>query len=154
MPVPQTSSSHASQILHIWNAVPLGNSSRSGTATPTTGSTSQTQTDALAETITTATLRLRGAHDPAEISSERPRIRWAEGVVDNEGLGKKKSKGARALKLAESLRLFFYDGLTFEALFHRSTTQMLILDVGKHSVLHLPRSSRSRRFHFRGRFRE
>jgi protein phosphatase 1 regulatory subunit 11 len=31
-------------------------------------------------------LRLRGAHD------RRPRIQWAEGTVDNEGLGRKKSK--------------------------------------------------------------
>lgn len=36
-----------------------------------------------------AILRLRGAHDPSQ-----RRIQWAEDVVDNEGLGRKKSKGA------------------------------------------------------------
>ena len=33
-------------------------------------------------------LRLRGAHEPGE----RRGIRWAEDVVDNEGLGRKSSK--------------------------------------------------------------
>ncbi len=44
----------------------------------------------------TATLRLRGAHDPAEGRRRQrrgPAIRWAEDVVDNEGLGRKSSKG-------------------------------------------------------------
>jgi protein phosphatase 1 regulatory subunit 11 len=35
------------------------------------------------------TLRLRGAH-----RSDRPRVAWADEVVDNEGMGKKKSKSA------------------------------------------------------------
>lgn len=34
-------------------------------------------------------LRLRGAQ-----RNRGPRVQWAEGVVDNEGMGKKKSKGA------------------------------------------------------------
>jgi len=41
-------------------------------------------------------LHLRGAtrEEEAEGSTrERPRIQWAEDVVDNEGLGRKKSKG-------------------------------------------------------------
>ena len=37
-------------------------------------------------------LRLRGAHDTTTSTSRRRRIQWAEGTVDNEGLGRKKSK--------------------------------------------------------------
>ena len=37
--------------------------------------------------ISPVTLHLRGAHPP------RRRIQWAEDVVDNEGMGKKSSKG-------------------------------------------------------------
>ena len=37
----------------------------------------------------TAVLRLRGAHEPGT----RRQIHWAEDVVDNEGLGRKSSKG-------------------------------------------------------------
>lgn len=73
----------------------------SGTATPETSAT---------QTITSApphfdglTLRLRGAHEPGTRvnseaedsqprSSTRRRIQWAEDVIDNEGLGRKKSK--------------------------------------------------------------
>ncbi|KAF7508222.1 hypothetical protein GJ744_009519 [Endocarpon pusillum] len=76
-------------------------STRSNTASPTRGSVTQTQTiqtDAPADpsgTIEAATLRLRGAHDPAESRRQRrrgPAIRWAEDVVDNEGMGRKSSK--------------------------------------------------------------
>ena len=44
-----------------------------------------------------AVLRLRGAATDVERGdgegSERRRIQWAEDVIDNEGMGKKKSKG-------------------------------------------------------------
>lgn len=48
-----------------------------------------------------AILRLRGAStDTEELEDDgeggtkrRPRIQWAEDVIDNEGLGRKKSKG-------------------------------------------------------------
>jgi hypothetical protein len=51
---------------------------------------SQTQTQTIADTSeTTAVLRLRGAHEPGT----RRGVQWAEGVVDNEGLGRKSSKG-------------------------------------------------------------
>jgi protein phosphatase 1 regulatory subunit 11 len=42
-----------------------------------------------------AVLHLRGAtrEEEAEVEGERRSIRWAEDVVDNEGLGKKSSKG-------------------------------------------------------------
>ncbi|KAL9943456.1 hypothetical protein D7B24_007782 [Verticillium nonalfalfae] len=59
---------------------------------PQRGSPAPSQT----QTVTTApvrpnthqtTLRLRGAHAPA-----RPSVQWADDVVDNEGLGRKKSK--------------------------------------------------------------
>ncbi|EQB53708.1 hypothetical protein CGLO_06541 [Colletotrichum gloeosporioides Cg-14] len=51
---------------------------------------SQTQTETTntqSRTGTQAILRLRGAHAPS-----RPSVRWAEDVVDNEGLGRKSSK--------------------------------------------------------------
>ena len=47
-----------------------------------------------------AILRLRGAHTQIELEDDgeggtkrRQRIQWAEDVIDNEGLGRKKSKG-------------------------------------------------------------
>ncbi len=59
-------------------------------ATPSTGSTTQLEQEDARSTIVVpaGTLRLRG--EPVE---DR-RIRWAEDVVDNEGMGKKTSKGA------------------------------------------------------------
>lgn len=68
----------------------------SRTATPTTGSATQTATSTPANepaTETHVTLRLRGAPDP---TVQGPRLRWAEDVVDNEGLGRKRSKGEKA----------------------------------------------------------
>lgn len=41
------------------------------------------------------TLRLRAEEAPEATSSSR-RIRWSEDVVDNEGMGKKSSKGIKA----------------------------------------------------------
>lgn len=61
--------------------------SASGTATPTTtthGSQTILQTSS---GPANPTLRLR-----APDTSSRPRVQWAEDVVDNEGMGKKKSK--------------------------------------------------------------
>lgn len=37
-------------------------------------------------------LRIRGAHETSTSSRRNSRIQWAEGTVDNEGLGRKKSK--------------------------------------------------------------
>jgi protein phosphatase 1 regulatory subunit 11 len=77
------------------------------TGTPRGGQT-QRQRQSAAPSITTTTpqrqvvLRLRGATsetqetDAGEGASDgnaRRRIQWAEDVVDNEGLGRKKSKG-------------------------------------------------------------
>ena len=61
----------------------------SGTATPTTGSATQTinSSQALNALDAPVVLRLRGQHN----STER-RIQWAEDVVDNENLGRKNSK--------------------------------------------------------------
>ncbi|KAI9877906.1 MAG: hypothetical protein M1830_002461 [Pleopsidium flavum] len=58
-------------------------------ATPSTGSTTQLEQEDERPTIVVpaGTLRLRG--EPAE----HRRIRWAEDVIDNEGMGKKTSKG-------------------------------------------------------------
>ncbi|WPH01888.1 Hypothetical protein R9X50_00474200 [Acrodontium crateriforme] len=61
----------------------------SGTTTPTSTQGSQTilQTDNGESSSTpSATLRLRAEPD------EAPRVRWAEEVVDNEGMGRKSSK--------------------------------------------------------------
>jgi len=70
-------------------------------AQPTTprGRTRQTQTQTQTQTATQApVLRLRGAtrEEEAEASGSGAgrRIQWAEDVVDNEGLGRKSSKGA------------------------------------------------------------
>lgn len=56
------------------------------------GSQTQTETNTPADSggeETTAVLRLRGAPEPRA----RARVQWAEDVVDNEGLGRKSSKG-------------------------------------------------------------
>lgn len=52
-----------------------------------TQSQTQTQTQTEAPTQARAVLRLRGAHVPGRS------VQWAENVVDNEGLGRKSSKG-------------------------------------------------------------
>lgn len=65
------------------------NRAGSGTATPNASAT-QTSTGSRPNLPSQVTLRLRGEEDPAR---EPPRrIRWAEDVVNNEGMGKKKSK--------------------------------------------------------------
>lgn len=58
-------------------------------AVPSTSQTQPTtQTQTQPQTQTTAILRLRGAHESTGRS-----VQWREDVVDNEGLGRKKSKG-------------------------------------------------------------
>lgn len=75
----------------------------SGTATPAEGSATTTITSAPAQPLPEGlVLRLRGAHSPSpsttsegttdQPTGSRRRIQWAEDVVDNEGLGRKKSK--------------------------------------------------------------
>ena len=60
-------------------------SARSGTATPTTTQTLLQEPS--------ATLHLRASAEPVEREGEpSSRVRWAEDVIDNEGLGKKSSK--------------------------------------------------------------
>jgi protein phosphatase 1 regulatory subunit 11 len=49
----------------------------------------QTTTQTLTQAPPQAILRLRGAHNP----NNRRSVQWSEDVVDNEGLGRKKSKG-------------------------------------------------------------
>ena len=61
-------------------------SNRRQQAAPATAT--QTQTGAVPRQRIAGTLRLRG-----EPSQPRRRIQWADDVVDNEGLGRKKSKG-------------------------------------------------------------
>ena len=57
------------------------------------GSQTQTRTSTPADSEgdggTRVVLRLRGAHEP----QARATVQWAEDVVDNEGLGRKSSKG-------------------------------------------------------------
>ncbi|KAH8159102.1 hypothetical protein CIB48_g9145 [Xylaria polymorpha] len=55
-------------------------------AQPSSGSATQTQSTT-PQSPAPRILRLRGAHPPSA-----NRVQWAEGVVDNEGLGRKKSK--------------------------------------------------------------
>lgn len=56
--------------------------------------TPQTTTESQEETVPiSTTLRLRAEEAPEATSSSR-RIRWSEDVVDNEGMGKKSSKGS------------------------------------------------------------
>lgn len=77
----------------------------SGTATPAEreGSATTTITSTPAQPLPDSlVLRLRGAHSPSpstasedtteQSTGQRRRIQWAEDVVDNEGLGRKKSK--------------------------------------------------------------
>ena len=61
----------------------------------------RTQTQTQTQSRTQAILRLRGAHAPG-----RPSVRWRDDVVDNEGLGRKRSKGKKSKP-------------THAALFHR-----------------------------------
>lgn len=62
---------------------------------------SQTQTEAQTQS---PILRLRGAQ-----RNRGPRVQWAESVVDNEGMGKKSSKGRETPPPApESLCIFFF----------------------------------------------
>jgi Protein phosphatase inhibitor len=68
-----------------------------GTQASSSSSTAvQTVTELVAEvrpfTLPDGTLRLRGA------SADDRRVMWAEDVVDNEGMGKKKSKGVNTVK--------------------------------------------------------
>lgn len=67
---------------------------------PASGTPSQTQTEIGAPphrriTIPAGTLRLRAVAAPSEA-----RVQWAEDVVDNEGLGRKRSKGIYLRQIA------------------------------------------------------
>lgn len=67
---------------------------------------STTQTSQQPSPVLPGTLRLRGEETPsapaAPSSSSGPRIRWSEDVVDNEGMGKKSSKGKITSQYATS----------------------------------------------------
>lgn len=58
----------------------------SRTAQPSAGAQTETHDAQTQNPI----LRLRGEHPPR---GRGPRVQWAESVVDNEGMGKKSSKG-------------------------------------------------------------
>lgn len=63
--------------------------------TPTTSqTTTQNSTDSETRTESPRVLRLRGGH-----TSSGRSVQWAEDVVDNEGLGRKSSKGACRIRL-------------------------------------------------------
>lgn len=78
------------------SAGPSQSAARSVRTEPSnTGSQTQTTQEAdIAETQTEPILRLRGEHAPRGRGG--PRVQWAESVVDNEGMGKKSSKGENA----------------------------------------------------------
>ncbi|KAG4435550.1 hypothetical protein IFR05_008961 [Cadophora sp. M221] len=63
-----------------------------GTTQPHSQTQTQTRTQTQTQTQTQAVLHLRGAPTDSERGSTRRRIQWAEDVIDNEGLGRKKSK--------------------------------------------------------------
>lgn len=73
---------------------------------------STTQTSERSPPVLPQTLRLRGEETPSApaepSSSSGPRIRWSEDVVDNEGMGKKSSKGEIISQYATS-----YPRMTF-----------------------------------------
>lgn len=60
----------------------------------------QTTTEDATTTTTTTTLRLRGEEEDVEENVQQPaprrRIRWDESVVNNEGMGRKSSKGEKS----------------------------------------------------------
>lgn len=94
------------------------------TTDPGTGSRTETQTLAQPEG---PILTLTGAHD----RSRGPRVRWDENVVDNEGMGKKSSKGT-FLGLFSGSLLRWGGGLCL-SLKHCFTEYT-------YSLLHLPRT--------------
>ena len=62
-------------------------------ALPYQPSTRPGTTTAIQTQIEVPVLRLRAVQDePALNVRSRPRLQWAEDVIDNEGMGKKKSK--------------------------------------------------------------
>lgn len=78
---------------------------RTRTAEPSAGS--QTQTEAVptaAAAAATPILRLRGEHT----ARPGPRVQWDESVVDNEGMGKKSSKGWLGLGFTVSFAPSFF----------------------------------------------
>jgi protein phosphatase 1 regulatory subunit 11 len=67
---------------------------------PASGQTQMQSQAPETQTTTQAVLHLRGAERGSENiqgGETRRRIQWAEDVVDNEGMGKKKSKGLSSL---------------------------------------------------------
>ncbi|KAI7266342.1 hypothetical protein KC345_g8214 [Hortaea werneckii] len=63
---------------------------RTSNNAPTSGS--QTITSHASGPSAPPTLRLRAEETPPQPTSPSPHVRWAEDVVDNEGMGKKSSK--------------------------------------------------------------
>jgi hypothetical protein len=68
-------------------------STRTSIASRQPSAPSQTQTESSISPTPQPVLRLRGATREAESSGAGRRIQWADGVIDNEGLGRKSSKG-------------------------------------------------------------
>lgn len=73
-----------------------GGGSSQATRSAGPGTASQTQTQAQSQTQSPI-LRLRGAQ-----RNRGPRVQWAESVVDNEGMGKKSSKGKKQSPVTSS----------------------------------------------------
>lgn len=74
------------------------------------GTTSQTQTQAQTQS---PILRLRGAQ-----RNRGPRVQWAESVVDNEGMGKKSSKGRKDNPTRQSLLATLLTSETVCCIYH------------------------------------
>ena len=76
------------------SSLPRGSPAASTTTTSTSSQPRSLDQQQTIDLPPSATLRLRGQTDVQE-SPQAPRhIQWAENVVDNEGMGKKSSKGA------------------------------------------------------------
>lgn len=99
---PAAQDSSSSSMAQSREAAASGSSGGRATRTtePSSGSRTETQTRAQPQG---PILTLTGAHD----RSRAPRVRWDESVVDNEGMGKKSSKGTHTRNATQrSGRLF------------------------------------------------
>ena len=118
--------------------------SRNHPAPSTTATATQTQTS-------TPVLRLRATGSPDSANSRR--IQWAEDVVDNEGLGRKRSKGWYSTLLFPK-GFFPFSLLSFlflQLLIYKKDDKQKAKDINKKlSLLHLPRSPPCRGIIFRG----
>ena len=93
----------------------FGGANNPASSVTRTSTTTSRDTESLSghhglEVPPTCTLRLRGQIDSEQTRQPRRRIQWADDVVDNEGMGKKSSKG-NALALHRDFQNEYYKAL-------------------------------------------